>query len=92
MRKMGLKDWDSAECLWQETICYQHAVIINFNSEREPGKGSAIFLHVWKDENSSTQGCTAVSAENMIRILKWLDINKQPVIIQGTFKDIISFN
>ena len=85
-----LKDWNSAECLWQETTCYKHAVIINYNSVREPEKGSAIFLHVWADENSPTHGCTAVAEENMVRILKWLDCEKKPVIIQGTYEDVIS--
>jgi L,D-peptidoglycan transpeptidase YkuD (ErfK/YbiS/YcfS/YnhG family) len=78
------KDWQSAEWLWKETICYQHAVVINYNTAREPGKGSAIFLHVWKDEHSPTHGCTAVSEGNMVRILKWLDYDKKPIIIQGT--------
>jgi L,D-peptidoglycan transpeptidase YkuD (ErfK/YbiS/YcfS/YnhG family) len=85
------KDWQSAEWLWKETSCYQHAVIINYNWAREPGKGSAIFLHVWKDEHSPTHGCTAVSEGNMTRILKWLDFDKKPVIIQGAYQDVISF-
>lgn len=83
------KDWRSAEHLWQEKTCYRHAVVINYNTTREPGKGSAIFLHVWKNENMPTQGCTAVAEENMIRILEWLDPDKAPVFIQGTPADIV---
>jgi L,D-peptidoglycan transpeptidase YkuD (ErfK/YbiS/YcfS/YnhG family) len=84
------KDWNSAEYLWKEEVCYKHAVAINYNLVREPGKGSAIFLHVWAGENSPTQGCTAVSEEEMIKILKWLDAEKKPVIIQGTYEDVVS--
>jgi hypothetical protein len=65
-------------------------VIINYNLARLPGKGSAIFLHVWNDEKSPTQGCTAVSEANMIAILKWLDFAKKPVIIQGRYEDLVS--
>jgi L,D-peptidoglycan transpeptidase YkuD (ErfK/YbiS/YcfS/YnhG family) len=89
-KKDKKKEWNSAEWLWQETICYKYAVIINYNLVRQPEKGSAIFLHIWVDENSPTHGCTAVSEENMVRILKWLVFDKKPVIIQGTYNDILS--
>ena len=82
-------DWQSAESLYQEKICYRHAVVINYNAAREPGKGSAIFLHVWRSEEYPTQGCTAVSEENMGHILQWLDPREAPFIIQGTPEDII---
>jgi L,D-peptidoglycan transpeptidase YkuD (ErfK/YbiS/YcfS/YnhG family) len=83
------KDWQSAEQLSQESVCYRHAVVINYNCSREPEKGSAIFLHVWRGENMPTQGCTAVSEADMIRILQWLDPQYAPVFIQGTLEDII---
>jgi L,D-peptidoglycan transpeptidase YkuD (ErfK/YbiS/YcfS/YnhG family)/D-alanyl-D-alanine dipeptidase len=86
------KDWNSAECLGRETTAYKYGVIINYNSARQPGKGSAIFLHVQSGENSPTQGCTAVSEEDMVRILQWLYFDKQPVIIQGSWADIMSMS
>jgi Uncharacterized protein conserved in bacteria len=86
------KDWQSAERLAQETVCYRHALVINYNYAREPGKGSAIFLHVWKDENTPTHGCTAISEKNLIRILQWLDPEKQPLFIQGSYESITSLN
>jgi L,D-peptidoglycan transpeptidase YkuD (ErfK/YbiS/YcfS/YnhG family) len=89
-REGDRKDWQSAEWLWKETICYRHALVINYNSDREPGKGSAIFLHVWKNEEMPTQGCTAVSEANMVRLLQWLDPHQAPVIIQGLPEDILA--
>ncbi|HBF35919.1 MAG TPA: hypothetical protein DDW50_01190 [Firmicutes bacterium] len=83
------KDWQSAERLCQETICYRHAVVINYNAVREPGKGSAIFLHVWKGEDQPTGGCTAVSEGNMALILQWLDPRQAPFIVQGTPEEIM---
>lgn len=82
------KDWQSAERLCNKTICYRYALVINYNSAREPGKGSAIFLHVWKNENTPTHGCTAVSEENMRQILQWLDPQQAPVFIQSHLEDI----
>lgn len=86
------KDWQSAESLYREKICYRHAIVINYNASRDPGKGSAIFLHVWRNEDQPTQGCTAVSEENMRRILEWLDPGQAPFIIQGTAEDFLAFS
>jgi L,D-peptidoglycan transpeptidase YkuD (ErfK/YbiS/YcfS/YnhG family) len=83
------RDWQNAERLVQETICYRYAVVINYNCAREPEKGSAIFLHVWRNENTPTQGCTAVSEADMVQILQWLDPQYAPVFIQGTLEDIV---
>ena len=85
------KDWNSAEWLWEEKICYRYAVVIGYNPECRPGQGSAIFLHVRAGEDIPTQGCTAVSEAGMIRILQWLDPEKQPVLIQGSEQDLPSF-
>lgn len=75
--------WNSFEKL--RIPAYKYAVVINYNvTNIEPGKGSAIFLHIWQGPNKGTSGCTAVSEENMLKILKWLDPNKKPIIIQGT--------
>jgi L,D-peptidoglycan transpeptidase YkuD (ErfK/YbiS/YcfS/YnhG family)/D-alanyl-D-alanine dipeptidase len=84
------KDWGSAECLGKEAIAYKYAVIINYNTERQPGKGSAIFLHVRTGEKNPTQGCTAVSESDMFEILHWLDFAKKPVLIQGSLADVMA--
>jgi L,D-peptidoglycan transpeptidase YkuD (ErfK/YbiS/YcfS/YnhG family) len=47
------------------------------------GKGSAIFLHVWKDRGS-TVGCVAMPEEIVLKILAWLDPAKKPLIVMGT--------
>ena len=44
------------------------------------GKGSAIFLHIWKKEDHPTSGCIALSRENVLSILRWLDPSKKPRI------------
>ncbi len=61
---------------------YKYGIVIRYNMDPVvPGHGSAIFLHVWKDPKTPTSGCVAVSEENMLKLLKWLDPGKRPVIM-----------
>jgi L,D-peptidoglycan transpeptidase YkuD (ErfK/YbiS/YcfS/YnhG family) len=63
---------------------YKYGIVINYNMNPVvKGKGSAIFLHVWKDRSTGTAGCVAMPEESIIRLLKWLDKNRTPVIIIG---------
>lgn len=69
--------WSSAEKM--NIAPYNYGFVINYNTERTPGKGSAIFFHV---SSGYTAGCTGTSQDNVIQILRWLDPSKNPVIIQ----------
>jgi len=61
---------------------YKYGIIIEYNTDPViKGHGSAIFLHVWKEKNSPTAGCVAVSEKNMIKILSWLDPDANPIIL-----------
>lgn len=61
--------------------CYDWAVVVEYNfAPIVPGAGSAIFLHVWADPTTPTSGCVALSAENVLNILRWLDPDKKPRI------------
>jgi L,D-peptidoglycan transpeptidase YkuD (ErfK/YbiS/YcfS/YnhG family) len=64
---------------------YKYGIIIEYNTNPViKGQGSAIFLHVWGGENISTAGCVAMSEDNIVRILHWLDPRAVPLIIMGT--------
>ena len=82
-RKATKNQWKSAENM--DIPSYTYGFVINYNTERTPYKGSAIFFHVG---NSYTLGCTATSQTNVINILKWLDPDKNPVIIQTPVQDL----
>ncbi|MGF2716487.1 L,D-transpeptidase family protein, partial [Bacillus cereus] len=69
--------WNSAENM--NVSAYDYGFAINYNTERTPHKGSAIFFHV---SDSWTAGCTGVSKQNVVNTLKWLDPSKNPVIVQ----------
>lgn len=80
--------WDSAEKMYIPQ--YNYGFVINYNtSSRVPGKGSAIFFHVWSGSGSGTAGCTSAAQDNVISILKWLNPSKNPVIIEGPMSEVI---
>lgn len=82
------KRWNSAENMYIPQ--YNYGFIINHNTtSRTPGKGSAIFFHVWSGPGHGTAGCTSASQNNVIRTLKWLKPSKSPIIIQGTMSDVL---
>ncbi len=67
---------------------YKYGVVIEYNMNPiVKGKGSAIFLHVWND-GDSTLGCVAVSEEMILKILGWLDPAKKPLIVMGTESEL----
>lgn len=60
---------------------YVYGLVINYNMYPTiPGKGSAIFLHIWSGPNGSTAGCVALDQTHLITILQWLDKAKQAQI------------
>jgi L,D-peptidoglycan transpeptidase YkuD (ErfK/YbiS/YcfS/YnhG family) len=81
--------WNSAENMYISP--YNYAFVINYNTvKRMPGKGSAIFFHVWSGAGHGTEGCTATDQDNVISILKWLDPSKNPVIIEGPMSEVVN--
>jgi len=67
---------------------YKYGVVIEYNMHPiVKGKGSAIFLHVWK-QGEPTAGCVAMSEEMVLKILGWLDPVKRPLIIMGTESEL----
>ena len=67
---------------------YKVGVVIGYNTGPiVKGKGSAIFLHVWKD-GGATLGCVSMPEEMVLRILGWLDPAKKPLIVMGTESEL----
>jgi L,D-peptidoglycan transpeptidase YkuD (ErfK/YbiS/YcfS/YnhG family) len=68
---------------------YKYFAVVEYNTVNPlPGAGSAIFLHVWKDQNNPTTGCTAFSEENLLKIIRWLDPAQKPVLAQFPTNDL----
>jgi len=61
---------------------YKYGIVIKYNTDPViPGRGSAIFLHVWKNDTTPTAGCVAISEENILKLIHWLDPAKKPLIV-----------
>jgi L,D-peptidoglycan transpeptidase YkuD (ErfK/YbiS/YcfS/YnhG family) len=71
---------------------YKFGVVIEYNMRPiVKGKGSAVFLHVWKG-GSPTVGCVAVPEEMILKILAWLNPLKKPMIIMGIETELLAVN
>ncbi|MEH7373551.1 SH3 domain-containing protein [Neobacillus drentensis] len=75
--------WKSAENM--NIAAYTYGFVINYNTQRTPNKGSAIFFHIG---SGYTLGCTSTSQTNVVNILKWLDPKMNPVIIQTSIQEL----
>jgi L,D-peptidoglycan transpeptidase YkuD (ErfK/YbiS/YcfS/YnhG family) len=81
--KVGVFDWKSSEKMLEIGEQYDLGVFVAHNSKPPvKGKGSCIFLHIWKDNSTGTAGCTAMSRQNIEKVLSWLSPEKNPVLIQ----------
>ena len=71
----------SHEAMWRDDALYDVVIETDWNrSPAIPGRGSAIFMHIARDGFRPTEGCVAVSAAAMRRLL--------PRLGPGTVLDI----
>ncbi|WP_294395632.1 L,D-transpeptidase family protein [uncultured Sphingomonas sp.] len=70
----------SAERVWREDGLYDAVVVLGHNdAPAVPGRGSAIFLHCWRD-GATTEGCVAVEKGALLLLL--------PLLRSGDLLDI----
>ena len=80
------KDFNSAEHLIDYKQQYEYAIFIEYNASNQikegigNNKGSAIFLHCHGNKGY-TGGCVAVSKEDMLWIMNYIDREKSPKIL-----------
>ncbi len=72
----------ASENLYYAGNAYSHAVVINYNTDPVvKGAGSGFFLHVSFGE--PTEGCVAISANELRLVMRWLNPALRPVISIG---------
>ena len=72
----------SFEKMRRDDDLYKYGVVIEYNTDPVvKGYGSAIFMHVWAGAGSTTAGCVAVSEEDILSILAWLDPAAKPALL-----------
>jgi L,D-peptidoglycan transpeptidase YkuD (ErfK/YbiS/YcfS/YnhG family) len=61
---------DHREIMFRNDHIYDLILVINYNMHPIiPNKGSAIFIHISKDNNTPTQGCVALNLDDFREIL-----------------------
>ena len=74
---------------------YDVAIIIDHNglgsadSKVIPGRGSCVFMHIWRKKGRGTDGCTAMARWDLEKILEWLDPARKPVLVQLTKAELV---
>lgn len=65
-------EW-SHEKMWREDGLYDLVVVVGYNDDPPEGEwGSAIFLHIARDDYAGTQGCVAFSRDDLLQLLPLL--------------------
>ncbi|MEC5126400.1 L,D-transpeptidase family protein [Verrucomicrobiales bacterium BCK34] len=76
-------NWNSAETLLRKDGLYELAIVVGHN--RSPAiakRGSAIFIHRWRNPGAATIGCTAMNKTHLETLATWLDASKNPLLVQ----------
>lgn len=62
-------EW-SHEKMWREDGLYDLLVVVGYNDDPPEGEwGSAIFLHIARDDMSPTHGCVAFAREDLLELV-----------------------
>lgn len=60
----------SAEALWRDDAVYDIIGVLGWNDDPvEPGRGSAIFLHLARPDYAATDGCVALAPNHLRKVL-----------------------
>jgi len=75
-------DEKSFEHMRRKDNQYRYGIVVAHNPHAKAQRGSCIFIHIQKEKNHPTVGCTSMSEENLKKVIKWLDKSKNPILIQ----------
>ena len=68
--KLSFNNKKSSEKLFRKDNIYDIILVVNYNTNPViPNKGSAIFIHIAKDNYTPTKGCIALNKKDLILII-----------------------
>lgn len=71
----------SHECLWREDNLYDCLLVVGYNDQPVvPGRGSAIFVHIARENYSGTAGCVAFAKDDLWSVLGLLQ-QGSPIVV-----------
>jgi len=75
------------ERLYRADHLYDLIIITNWNwPYAVKGRGSAIFIHSWRRKGYPTEGCLALSKDNLLKVAKFIDFGSR-LIVPETLHD-----
>ena len=77
------KGWEKRSVMLRPDGLFRWGVVVRQNApEPRPGAGSCVFLHVWRGPHEPTAGCTSLAPDRIELLLRWLEPNARPVLVQ----------
>jgi hypothetical protein len=62
---------------------YRWGILVDHNTNPPvAGKGSCIFMHIWRGLGQPTVGCTAMPQNDLETLIGWLDPDRKPLLVQ----------
>lgn len=77
-------EWEKKQQMRQNDHAHSLKLFIAHNAPPRvtPGKGSAIFFHIWRGGGSKpTAGCTTLDESNLRTLIAWLDPDAKPLYV-----------
>jgi L,D-peptidoglycan transpeptidase YkuD (ErfK/YbiS/YcfS/YnhG family) len=69
------------ERLWRRDRVYDLVVVLGYNDDPpEPGRGSAIFMHVARRDFRPTEGCVALARADLLEVLADADPSSRVIV------------
>ena len=69
------------ERLFRADHIYDLVILTNWNwPYAVKGRGSAIFIHGWRKNGHPTEGCIALSRDNLLKVAKFIDFGSQLIV------------
>ena len=83
--KRGSTKASSFERMKRDDNLYKYGIVVEYNMNPAiKGHGSAIFFHLRRGNEKPTEGCVALSEEDLVTILRWLNPASRPLVVMGT--------
>lgn len=81
----------SFEWMRREDGVYRYGAVIGYNGSGEKGRGSCIFIHLNHPDKRPTSGCTAMDEAPLVELLRWLEPEKKPRILQIPKSECVNY-
>lgn len=77
-----VSDWKGTDQMLRKDDLYEWGVFVEHNPAQVAGRGSCIFLHVWRPGGSGTAGCTSMDKAEMLNLIQWLEPEAEVLLVQ----------